>query len=74
MPYEFGFLVSGVCFQPGSVSIGVSLRCGPCLPLYSSQGEEFGYICGKKVKGEKIKEKNKKVALGVAVFLLIRRE
>jgi hypothetical protein len=26
------------------------------------------------VKGEKTKEKNKKVASGVAVFLLIRRE
>jgi hypothetical protein len=26
------------------------------------------------VKGEKMKEKNKKVASGVAVFLLIRRE
>jgi hypothetical protein len=26
------------------------------------------------VKGENMKEKNKKVALGVAVFLLIRRE
>jgi hypothetical protein len=26
------------------------------------------------VKGEKMEEKNKKVLLGVAVFLLIRRE
>jgi hypothetical protein len=34
----------------------------------------LGYICGKKVKGKKMKEKNKKVALGVAVFLLIRCE
>jgi hypothetical protein len=34
----------------------------------------LGYICGKKVKGEKMKEKNKKVASGVAVFLLIRWE
>jgi hypothetical protein len=34
----------------------------------------LGYNCGKKVKGEKMKEKNKKVALGMAIFLLIRRE
>jgi hypothetical protein len=49
-------------------------RCGPSLPFYSSQGEGSGYICGKKVKGEKTKEKNKKVVVGVAVFLLIWHE
>jgi hypothetical protein len=49
-------------------------RCGPCLPFYSSQGEGSGYNCGKKVKGKKMKEKNKMVASGVAVFLLIRHE
>ena len=51
-----------------------SSRCGPCLPFYSSQGKGSSFICGKKVKREKIKEENKKVASGVAVFLLIRRE
>jgi hypothetical protein len=49
-------------------------RCGPYLPFYSSQGEGLGYICGKKVKREKTKEKNKIVVLGGVVFLLIRRE
>jgi hypothetical protein len=46
----------------------------PLPPFYSSQGEGSGYICGKKVKGEKMEEKNKKVALGVTIFFLIRRE
>jgi hypothetical protein len=57
-----------------SVSISLSPRCGPCLPFYSSHGEGSGYIYGKKGKGEKMKEKNKKMASGVAVFLLIRHE
>jgi hypothetical protein len=61
-------LVSEVCFNLGPP------RCGTCLPFYSSQGEGSGYICGKKLKGEKMKEKNKKVASDVAVFLLIQRE
>jgi hypothetical protein len=35
----------------------------------------LGYICGKGVKTEKIKEKSKKkMALGIAVLLLIRRK
>jgi hypothetical protein len=55
-----------------SISTIGSPRCGPNLTFYSSQGEGSGYICGKKVKGEKMKEK--KMASGVAVFLLIRRE
>jgi hypothetical protein len=42
----------------------VVLRCGPCLPFYSFQGEGSGYKCGKKVKWEKAKEKNKKGGLG----------
>jgi tRNA(Ile2) C34 agmatinyltransferase TiaS len=49
-------------------------RCGSCLTFYSSQGEGFGYNCGKKVKGKKTKEKNKNVVSGMAVFLIIRRE
>jgi hypothetical protein len=49
-------------------------RCGPYLPFYRSQGEGSGYKCGEKVKGEKMKEKNKKVSSDMVVFLLIRRE
>jgi hypothetical protein len=52
------------------VSIALFPRWAPCLPFYSSQGEDSGYNCGKKVKGENERE-NKKVASGVAVFLLI---
>jgi hypothetical protein len=50
----------------------VLLRESPCLPFYSFQGEGSGYICSKKMKWEKTKEK--KVASGAAVFLLIRWE
>jgi hypothetical protein len=47
-------------------------RCGPYLPFYISQGEGSGYICGKKMKwGKDEREKTKKVASGVAIFLLI---
>jgi hypothetical protein len=65
---ELECLLRELCFNRGP------LGCGPCLPFYSSQDEGSDYNCGKKVKREEMKEKNKKVALGVAVFLLIRRE
>jgi hypothetical protein len=53
---------------------GVLLDVAPASPFIVPKGRARGYNYGKKVKGEKTKEKNKKVASGVAVFLLIRRE
>jgi hypothetical protein len=32
------------------IFVSVVLRCGPCLPFYSFQGEGSGYILGKTVK------------------------
>jgi hypothetical protein len=57
--YSRGVCSSFLC----SFFVLVFLRCGPCLPFYSSQGEGSGYMCGKKVKWEKAKEKNKKGGL-----------
>jgi hypothetical protein len=47
-------------FLISALVLSGSPRCGPCLPFYSFQGEGSGYIYGKKVKWEKMKEKNKK--------------
>jgi hypothetical protein len=62
--------------QSKSVLFGVPPRSGPYLSFYSSQGEGSGYSRGKKVKQgkEREKQKTKRVAAGVAVFLLIRHE
>jgi hypothetical protein len=43
----------------------------PLPPLLKFLRGGLGYKCGEKVKGEKTKERNKKVASGVVVFLLI---
>jgi hypothetical protein len=37
----------------GQLSFDRSIRCGPCRPFYSSEGEGSGYNYGKKVKREK---------------------
>jgi hypothetical protein len=59
IPY-LEFLVSGVCFQQGSVFDPGSPWCGLCLPFYSSQGEGAGYIYGRKVKRGKGKRQKRK--------------
>jgi hypothetical protein len=46
----------------------------PASPFIVSKERARGYIHGKGVKMERMKEKNKKVASGVAVLLLIRWE
>jgi hypothetical protein len=53
--------LSEVCVFLVSALVLLGLpRCGPCLPFYSFQGEGSDYICGKKMKWGKMKEKNKK--------------
>jgi hypothetical protein len=62
--YEFEFFISEVCSRTGVCFDRGPSRCGPCLSFYSSQGKGSGYICDKKVKEEKMKEKNIKGGLG----------
>jgi hypothetical protein len=73
-PKSLWWCVSLSACSTSCVSIGVPPRCGPCLPFYSTQGEGSGYNYGEKGGRGKDERENKNVALGMAVFLLIRRE
>jgi hypothetical protein len=72
--YEFTLLVREVCSRTGVYFDLGPPRCGPASPFIVSKGRARVTFVVKRQNGEKTKEKEKKVALDVAIFLLIRCE